>query len=263
MPWTFAHPAAVLPLRPLCRKDRLSFPALIVGSITPDVGYYLGCFKLATRAHTLVGLLTICLPTGLALLVLIRGLHHSVAVLLPSPHRQALLSLPPPQKLTTLTALCYGSIGIVIGAATHIAWDSFTHRTGYMVLRWPILQTPLEFGSTTFRLFELLQHLSTVLGALILVFAYMRWRRGIDSGADTSRKADEQWRFILLALITVVSMAAGVPAAYFASTSSLGGTNVARFIFRYAICCTTVFAVALCAASLLFARRARNAMPTS
>jgi WD40 repeat protein len=37
MPWTFAHPAAVLPLRKFC-ADRLSFAGLVVGSVSPDIG---------------------------------------------------------------------------------------------------------------------------------------------------------------------------------------------------------------------------------
>src|SRR5258708_1566951 len=261
MPWTFAHPAAVLPLRPLCR-NRLSLGALIVGSMTPDIGYYFGCFALATKAHPLQGLVAICLPGGLALLVLIRVLHKPVAVLLPFPHRQALLSLPQLQKLTTPVTLCYASIGIIIGATTHIAWDSFTHRTGYLVSRWPILQTPVfELGGRTFRLFELLQHVSTALGVSILIFAYIRWIRGVDRGADPPRTVDEHWRYGVLVTITATSIVVGVPVAYFASTSSLGGTNVALFVVRCAICCTTVFAVMLCAASLVVARRVRSGIP--
>src|SRR6266851_3148182 len=142
MPWTFAHPAAVLPLRPLC-SNRLSLGALVVGSMAPDIGYYFGCFALATKAHTLRGLVAICLPTGLALLALVRVLHRPVAGLLPYAHRHALLSLPQVPKLTTPIAVWYATIGIIIGAITHIAWDSFTHRTGYFVLQWPVLRTPV------------------------------------------------------------------------------------------------------------------------
>jgi len=76
MPWTFAHPAAVLPLRPL---RRLSFGALVVGSISPDIGYYVGHFDLAGAAHTLSGLVTLSLPTGLVLMVFVRLLHRPVA----------------------------------------------------------------------------------------------------------------------------------------------------------------------------------------
>ena len=82
MPWTFAHPAAVLAIRPLL-SARLSLAALMVGSITPDVGYYLSLFKMATFAHTLPGVITVCLPIGLLLLLLIQRLWLPIAYLLP------------------------------------------------------------------------------------------------------------------------------------------------------------------------------------
>jgi Domain of unknown function (DUF4184) len=63
MPWTFVHPAAVLPLRQYCANRHL-FGALVVGSVSPDLGYYVGRFDMATIAHTLLGLLIVCLPTG-------------------------------------------------------------------------------------------------------------------------------------------------------------------------------------------------------
>jgi hypothetical protein len=266
MPWTFAHPAAVLPLRPLC-NHRLSFGTLIVGSIIPDLGYYLGCFPLATMAHTLRGLVIICLPTGLGLLALIRVLHKPVAGLLPLPYRQALLTLPQFQKVTTPTPLWYASIGIIIGATTHIAWDSFTHIAGYFVLRWPVLRTPVfEIDSRTFRLFELLQHASTALGVFILVLACLRWRRRVDLGTSPPITIDEKLRYILLATITVTSLVVGLPLAYFASTSNSGETNLMLFIVRYVICCTTVFVISLCATSLVVARRfssMQNELPKS
>jgi hypothetical protein len=230
--------------------------------MAPDIGYYFGCFALATKAHTLRGLVAICLPTGLALLALVRVLHRPVAGLLPYAHRHALLSLPQVPKLTTPKAIWYATIGIIIGAITHIAWDSFTHRTGYFVLQWPVLRTPVfVFGSRTFRLFELLQHVSTALGVSILLFAYMRWWRGVDSGANVQRKSDDRWRYGLLAGLTISSLVVAAPVAYFASTSNLGGTNVDLFVVRYVICCTTVFAVTLSAASLWVARRARIGYP--
>src|SRR5260370_20512196 len=119
MPWTFAHPAAVLPLRLWC-PQRLSFGALVVGSISPDIGYYVGWFDLATAAHTPLGLLTICLPSGLALTALVRVLHRPMAGLLPCRHRQAILSLPPmPLPKSPITALTIVT-SILLRAASHL-----------------------------------------------------------------------------------------------------------------------------------------------
>jgi len=93
MPWTLVHPAAVLPLRKYFANRHL-FGALVVGSISPDFGYYVGRFDMATTAHTLLGLLIVCLPTGLALLALIRILHRPVANLPPTLNHTAKRSCP-------------------------------------------------------------------------------------------------------------------------------------------------------------------------
>src|SRR5260221_11283718 len=108
MPWTFVHPAAVLPLRKYFVNRHL-FGAVVVGSISPDFGYYVGRFDMATTAHTLLGLLIVCLPTGLALVVLIRILHRPVPNWLPQPHRQATLSLRRVPKLVRPMTARYGS----------------------------------------------------------------------------------------------------------------------------------------------------------
>jgi hypothetical protein len=253
MPWTFAHPAAVLPLRPL---KRLSFGALVVGTIAPDIGYYLGRFDLAAAAHTLSGLVTLCLPTGLVLLALVRAFHRPVANLLPGPHRQALLSLPPMPRLTSPKTLLQLSISVMIGAATHAVWDSFTHGTGYFVATLPLLQVRVfVLGTRTFPLFEVLQHASTALGVGVLVVAYVRWRRSLDPDSAAPTNPSDRWRYGLLVALAVIALVAALPGAYFLSTSSSGGTNIALFVVRYVISCTTVFAVTLSAVSLWIARR--------
>jgi len=45
------------------------FAALILGSMTPDMGYYVNNFKLASFAHTLPGSLIACVPLGVLLMV--------------------------------------------------------------------------------------------------------------------------------------------------------------------------------------------------
>jgi hypothetical protein len=254
MPWTFAHPAAVLPLRPL---KHLSFGALVIGSIAPDVGYYVGRFDLAAAAHTPLGILTLCLPAGLALISLVRLLHRPAANTLPGPHRQALLSLPPMPLFNTPTTACRVSISVIIGATTHVAWDSITHGTGLLVALLPGLRVPvLVLGSRSIPLFEMLQHTSTALGVGVLIVAYVRWLRSVAPDSPVPSHLSDWWRYGLLGALAVIALATALPVAYFLSTSKSGSTNIALFVVRYVISCTTIFAVALSVASLLLARRA-------
>jgi hypothetical protein len=261
MPWTFAHPAAVLPLRPL---KRLSFGALVIGSISPDAGYYLGCFNFAAAAHTLRGLVTICLPIGLVLLALVRALHRPVAGLLPCPHRQALLSLPQMPLLTSPTTVWKVPISLIIGAATHVVWDSCTHGTGYLVATLALLRVPVfVLGTRRFPLFEVFQHASTALGVGALIVGYVRWLRSVDPDSAAPSHLSDRWRCGFLGALAVTSMMAALPIAYFVSTSQSGSTNIALFVVRYVVSCTTVFAVTLSAASLWIGRRREcSVMPT-
>ena len=52
----------MFPLRRFC-PERLSFAALVIGSMSPDFGYYFRQFPLAHFAHTALGTLTVCLPS--------------------------------------------------------------------------------------------------------------------------------------------------------------------------------------------------------
>jgi hypothetical protein len=54
MPFTLAHAAAVLPFRPYCPRV-LSFPALVVGSVAPDAGYWSGPLDLKRISHSFAG----------------------------------------------------------------------------------------------------------------------------------------------------------------------------------------------------------------
>jgi hypothetical protein len=255
MPWTFAHPAAVLPLRKAFR-ERLSFCALVVGSMSPDFPFYFGSFALSRKAHTLWGLFAICLPSGLALIAIIRGLHKPIGGLLPSPHRQRILSLAPLRSLRNLPGFIWASIALLIGGFTHLVWDSFTHESGYSVLHWPILQTKIVFlGGKAFELYEVLQYLSSVLGAGIVILAYRRWVRSRDTFPHAKAQADDRWRYRLLAVIAIAAAVVATPFAYCASLAVHGGTNVMLFFVRLVIYGTTAFFTLLCVVSISVARR--------
>lgn len=69
LPFTFSHPAAVLPLR---RFGDLS--ALVIGSMVPDAGYLLILELPRQLTHGCLGLIVFCLPVGLALY----GFYHGL-----------------------------------------------------------------------------------------------------------------------------------------------------------------------------------------
>jgi hypothetical protein len=173
MPFPLAHPAAVLPLRRYCPRW-LSFPALVIGSLTPDFSYILGEERGGILGHRFLGSFEFCLPAGIVLAVLFYALRTPVVRLLPEPYQRALLPL---------CRRPYGSIGAVlisllIGAWTHLLWDSFTHNDGWFVQNLPVLQgVVLKVGHRTARICHVLWYGCSFAGVVWLFLEFEKWKQ--------------------------------------------------------------------------------------
>ena len=138
MPFTLAHPAAILPFRRFCPRF-LSFPALLVGSVIPDAGYWSGPLELGSFSHSFAGGFLFDLPAGLLMLAAIYLLRSPMERRLAPAYRElfeALWRRPLGSPVIVLFSL-------LVGIWTHLLWDSFTHNHGWLVERVPALQTTL------------------------------------------------------------------------------------------------------------------------
>jgi uncharacterized protein DUF4184 len=161
MPFTLSHPAAAAPFWPLVRRNWLPLSALAIGTLSPDFEYL---WRLRTEwrvSHTPLGILDFCLPFGLAALAL-------WVYVVRTPTRR-LLALPPAPLDTPPRWWLRSAAAIVLGAATHIVWDGFTHGFDWAVRLVPGLQHTVRVGSLAIPVFNLLQHASTVIGGLIVL----------------------------------------------------------------------------------------------
>jgi hypothetical protein len=69
-------------------------------------------------------------------------------------------------------------ISLIVGAATHIFWDGFTHENGFAVEAVPALRTFLfEVDGHEVYLYRLLQHASSLIGLSLLAYWVWRWLR--------------------------------------------------------------------------------------
>jgi hypothetical protein len=172
MPFTLAHPAAVLPLR---RLRLMRMVPLIIGAMTPDVPYYLPSRiseHIPDVTHTALGTLTVDLPIGLSLLLFIWLLRAPLAAPLgPSPRAKCLTALERFGSRPRNWLLA--PLSILIGAWTHLAWDSFTHADGWLVGRIPALSRPVSFFSYTGELCHVLQYVSSVFGLVVLAIWFI------------------------------------------------------------------------------------------
>ncbi|GAB5466418.1 MAG: hypothetical protein Kapaf2KO_18540 [Candidatus Kapaibacteriales bacterium] len=73
MPFTFSHPAAIIPLKKVF-KDKLSLASLVIGSIVPDFEYFIRLRLYSEHSHTLEGLFYFDLPLGIVIVLLFYGI---------------------------------------------------------------------------------------------------------------------------------------------------------------------------------------------
>jgi hypothetical protein len=192
MAFTFSHPAAVLPIHSVLKKW-IPFSALVVGSMVPDAAYYLPMPEHFKRhSHTLLGTFSTSLPAGILVLLIFYWAAATVVFLLPSPHREALQPELKPPPATMVQALLV-ALGIVIGAWTHVLWDSCTHSNGWIVRHTPLLQR--DYFGEMITGYSFMQYLTSAIGLGVLLYAYDSWMKASGVRPWAWRKPD--WRVYL------------------------------------------------------------------
>lgn len=199
MPFPLAHPAAVLPFRRYCPRW-FSFPALVVGSLAPDLGYFFGRFALDRFSHQLLGSFLFCLPVGILCLVFLYALR-SYAV------RKVFKATPPPILQLAWSPL--GSpwvvvISLLAGAWTHLFLDSFTHQSGWLAERLPWLQLPLgSVAGRMVRVYSVLWYACSFVGVTFVFLAFRNWQQE-SLPAPAANLVRANWRGAVLVAAVVL-----------------------------------------------------------
>ncbi len=170
MPFTLSHPAAVL----VFRKTKLPISALMLGAMTPDMSYFF--LEKSEIGHTIPGLFVFCLPMGIIMYFLFHYfLKYPILDLFPDRHSAFLNSFVKNPELNSLKKIGLLLAALLVGATTHLAWDSCTHYNGWLVLHANWMQTLLFKNSFfAFKLYRFFQHLSTLIGGAVLLYFYWR-----------------------------------------------------------------------------------------
>ncbi|MFD4432109.1 DUF4184 family protein [Nocardia sp. NPDC058497] len=164
MPITLAHPVAVLPF-----VRHFPVSALVAGSIAPDVVYYLPVPLSGSTTHSPLGVLSWDLVIGLALLPAFRLSAAPAAALL--PYR---VVLPAPVHSGVWRRASSTIIALMLGAMTHIVWDSFTRTTGFAVQHWDLLRAPVL---EPHKAYNVLGYASSLVGTAVLAYVLVRRTR--------------------------------------------------------------------------------------
>jgi len=178
MPFMFAHPAVAVPL--CSRLGRVGvLSALVMGSMAPDMHYFLPFPVDRTESHSLLGLLWFCLPVGFAMyLVFHLVLKLPLFLLLPPAVAGRLAPFVSARSLLPKSSWAAVVVSLGVGALTHLAWDAFTHSNGLGTRVLPMLHAHLFFvGRYDVHLYQVVQHVSSVTGVALLGLWSWRWLR--------------------------------------------------------------------------------------
>lgn len=241
-------------------RRRLIFSALVVGSISPDLHYFVALSSDAKPSHTLAGAFYICLPSALAVLWLFhRVLKLPLISLAPARHQERLARFATPFRFGPGKQFALILVSLMAGIFSHIFWDSFTHDYGFMVRHLAILRTRplLEYGSAR-PVHNLLQHLSTVFGMVVLIIAYRRW-----SKAAAPEPVPATLRLSTRLKSTVITGIASVAALLGLAFAYEESSRFSKFVVNSTITFTSVALVGLIAFSIYWHRAASSGASTS
>jgi hypothetical protein len=197
MPFTFSHPAIVLPLTKA--RLKLSATGLIVGSIIPDFEYFIRMTDLTRYSHTLNGIFWFDLPLALA----VSFIYHLIV-------RNALFdNLPSFLKDRFYVYRKFDWSGyflrnwalvllsIVIGAASHIVWDAVTHNTMFYVTQADLTMI-MKIGRINLAGYKFLQMISSIAGGLAVILSIFALRR-----IHQPKTKINYWYWVSVSFITV------------------------------------------------------------
>lgn len=241
MPFTFSHPALVLPLlyaRPRLRW--LSTTGLIAGSIAPDFEKFGRLAVINQHSHSLSSIFYFSCPVALLLAFVFHGIV-----------RQPLLAHLPAavqQRLAPFGYLAWGPhlrthfggvlTSIVVGAALHLFWDSFTHNNTVVTNIFPSLMHWISIGPWTGPWVLLLAFISSLIGLGVQGWALWRLPQIATKPGPTLHAMGRYWG-IVAAVATVLVGVWGLAArpglvriGLAAITATLLGLVVASWLFK-------------------------------
>lgn len=202
MPFTFAHPSVVLPLN----SKYFNLSGLILGSIAPDIIYFVLFSPSSNLGHTFLGFILFNLPMCFILNYLFYKYIQELFILtLPNfISSRYLYMIKNKNILSNKADILKFLYSCLIGMSTHVLWDAFTHKTGFFVQYISLLKNSIILFNINIPFYKILQHSSTIIGFLI-IFIYVYKNR------DTINKTyyikiNKRKIYLSIISITAISM---------------------------------------------------------
>jgi Domain of unknown function (DUF4184) len=175
-----------------------------MGSMTPDFEYFIRMKDYSKYSHTLTGMFWFDVPLGLALLFI----FHKVV-------RNTLIEHLPFSLNTRLSIfekfnwnnyfqknIIVVLISLIIGIASHLFWDSFTHDDGYFANAIPVLNDHFNISNHQISGATIFQYMSSAVGGIVILVFIFRFPEGCYTRQDNILNF---WLLVSLIMMMVVN----------------------------------------------------------
>jgi Domain of unknown function (DUF4184) len=245
VPFTLSHAAAAIPFR----RTRLVTSALVMGCFAPDFAYFIYLKPHGALGHSLAGAFYLDLPASLLAL----WLFHSFAkrpllLFLPGAVRRRLqdggagrFSFPPPARFAMIV------FSILIGIATHIAWDSFTHDDYWPYRHWRFLRRYVNLPiAGRMEMYKALEYGSTFFGIAVLVLWLWHWyRTTAPSPSPVPGLASSAQKRVVLLWLPSVTILGALLRAYSAAGIAMDIRSAVHFTADFLVSAIAFFLLGL------------------
>lgn len=254
MPFTFAHPAVVLPFN-LAKKRWVSITGLMVGSVVPDFESFIMLKSQSKYSHTLAGMLWLDLPLAIVVCFVVHSLVKNPFI----------NNLPAPLQRKFIRYQSFGwnryfkrhwkniFVCIIIGEASHLFLDSFTAQEGYFVQKINFLHKMIPYENRFMAVNSVLHYIISLLGILVLIYAI--WQ--LPSGYKLRIRKPVSWYWIILLLLT-----AGL---FYLGINYLADDRMKEYAYlyigNYVVTGMSSFLLSLLIVSVLFKKRKMDYYP--
>lgn len=218
MPFTISHAVVALAVR----RTPLPVAAVAVGAMAPDAVLFAPSLPPYEFAHSWTGVVSIDLVVALVALAawwwLVRP-AWSTAV----PGLRERLPVgwdrPPVWSARGIVPVV---VGCLVGSATHVLWDAFSHEHDWAVQSFAFLREPVVGA---YPVWALVQDASSVLGMVaLLVAAGVWWRRSVPRQVAPPARGSQA--VVLVSVLVVLALTAAVAVRTLAAGGGLGGVVV-------------------------------------
>ncbi|MBJ6364072.1 DUF4184 family protein [Paenibacillus sp. GCM10012307] len=204
MPYTLAHPLYAVPLKHLAPRY-LCTTGLLLGSMAPDLEYFVAFESNKTIGHSVAGFFLLGLPLCTAFAIAFhRLMKPSLVQLLPSAFGLDKFAREhaAPWGLRTGRDWLLFIFSLFIGFWTHIFMDALSHRNSFIVTRIPFLQKYIhgEF------VYHWLQYALSILGlGVIFVYLLIKWSRWSSTRREPFAADQVRFRWGMRLLVFAIS----------------------------------------------------------